>query len=201
MDQIKIGRFIAKERKNKDYTQKQLADILGISDKTISKWERGNGFPEVSLLLPLCKELDISVNELLTGERVSEDEYQKKAEENMMNLVRETQESKKKLILSVMVAGLMIAAALPLFIISDTFVMETWLRFVLMGIGMFIIIAGIAIACILDRDAGAFECPECHERFVPEMRAYIMAPHTITKRKLHCPKCGSKKYCKHVLTK
>lgn len=201
MDQIKIGRFIAKERKNKDYTQKQLADILGISDKTISKWERGNGFPEVSLLLPLCKELDISVNELLTGERVSEDEYQKKAEENMMNLVRETQESKKKIILSVMVAGLMIAAALPLFIISDTFVMETWLRFVLMGIGMFIIIAGIAIACILDRDAGAFECPECHERFVPEMRAYIMAPHTITKRKLHCPKCGSKKYCKHVLTK
>lgn len=201
MDQIKIGRFIAKERKNKDYTQKQLADILGISDKTISKWERGNGFPEVSLLLPLCKELDISVNELLTGERVSEDDYQKKAEENMMNLVRETQESKKKIILSVMVAGLMIAAALPLFIISDTFVMETWLRFVLMGIGMFIIIAGIAIACILDRDAGAFECPECHERFVPEMRAYIMAPHTITKRKLHCPKCGSKKYCKHVLTK
>lgn len=201
MDQIKIGRFIAKERKNKDYTQKQLADILGISDKTISKWERGNGFPEVSLLLPLCKELDISVNELLTGERVSEDNYQKKAEENMMNLVRETQESKKKIILSVMVAGLMIAAALPLFIISDTFVMETWLRFVLMGIGMFIIIAGIAIACILDRDAGAFECPECHERFVPEMRAYIMAPHTITKRKLHCPKCGSKKYCKHVLTK
>lgn len=201
MDQIKIGSFIAKERKNKDYTQKQLADILGISDKTISKWERGNGFPEVSLLLPLCKELNISVNELLTGERVSEDEYQKKAEENMMNLVREAQESKKKILLSVMVAGLMIAAALPLFIISDTFVMETWLRFFLMGIGMFIIIAGIAIACILDRDAGAFECPECHERFVPEMRAYIMAPHTITKRKLHCPKCGSKKYCKHVLTK
>lgn len=201
MDQIKIGKFIAKERKNKDYTQKQLADILGISDKTISKWERGNGFPEVSLLLPLCKELDISVNELLTGERVSEDEYQKKAEENMMDLVREAQESKKKIILSVMVAGLAVIAAMPLFIMSGAFVMDTWLRFVLMGIGMFIIIAGIAIACILDRDAGAFECPECHERFVPEMRAYIMAPHTPTKRKLHCPKCGSTKYCKHVFTK
>ncbi|MDE7270499.1 MAG: helix-turn-helix domain-containing protein, partial [Acetatifactor sp.] len=58
MDQIKIGNFIARERKNKGYTQRQLADILGISDKTISKWERGNGFPEVSLLLPLCEELD-----------------------------------------------------------------------------------------------------------------------------------------------
>lgn len=201
MDQIKIGRFIAEERKNKGYTQRQLADILGISDKTISKWERGNGFPEVSLLLPLCKQLEITVNELLTGERVSKDEYQKKAEENIMNLVRETQESKKKIILSAMVGGLVIVAATPLFIISGAFAMETWLRFILMGIGMFIIIAGIAIACILDRDAGAFECPECHERFVPEMRAYIMGPHTLTKRKLHCPKCGSTKYCKHVLTK
>lgn len=201
MDQIKIGRFIAWERKNKGYTQRQLADILGISDKTISKWERGNGFPEVSLLLPLCNELEISVNELLTGERVSEDEYQKKAEENMMNLVREAQESKKKIILSAMIAGLMIIAAVPLFVISGAVIMETWIRFILTGIGIFIIMAGIAIACVLDREAGAFECPECHERFVPEMRAYIMAPHTLTKRKLHCPKCGSTKYCKHVLTK
>ena len=57
MDQIKIGRFIADERKRKGYTQKQLSEKLEISDKTISKWERGNGFPEVSLLLPLCNEL------------------------------------------------------------------------------------------------------------------------------------------------
>lgn len=201
MDQIKIGRFIAKERKRKGYTQKQLADILGISDKTISKWECGNGFPEVSFLLPLCEELEISVNELLVGERVSEDEYRKKAEENMVNLVKEAQESKKKIILSATVAVLMIVAAVPLFIISGAFMMETWLRFVLMGIGIFIIAAGIAVACVLDRDAGAFECPECHERFIPEMREYIMGPHTITRRKLHCPKCGSTKYCKHVLTK
>lgn len=201
MNQIKIGKFIASERKRRGYTQRQLADILGITDKTISKWECGNGFPDVSLLLPLCKELDISVNELMTGERVSEEEYHKKAEENIVNLVKEAQENKKKIILSAMVAGLTVVAALPLFIISGVLVMETWLRFILIGIGIFIIIAGIAIACILDRDAGAFECPECHERFVPEMRAYIMGAHTFTKRKLHCPKCGSAKYCKHVLTK
>ena len=63
MDQSKTGKFIAEERKRKNYTQRQLADLLGISDKTISKWERGNGFPEVSLLLPLCDELEITVNE------------------------------------------------------------------------------------------------------------------------------------------
>lgn len=92
MDQIIIGKFIASERKRKGYTQRQLADLLQISDKTISKWERGNGFPEVSLLLPLCRELDITVNELLSGERVSEEDYQKdyqqKAEENMVKMSR-----------------------------------------------------------------------------------------------------------------
>ena len=201
MDQIKIGRFIAQERKQRNYTQRQLADRLGISDKTISKWERGNGFPEVSLLLPLCEELDISVNELLTGERVSDTEYRKKAEENMVNLVKEAQESKKKIILSALVAGLVIVAATPLFVVSGAVPMENWLRILLIIIGMVVIVVGIGIACVLDREAGAFECPECKERFVPEMGEYIMGPHTLTKRKLKCPNCGANKYCRKVLTK
>ena len=201
MDQIKIGKFIADERKRKGYTQKQLSEKLEISDKTISKWERGNGFPEVSLLLPLCNELEITVNELLSGERVSEEDYLKKAEENMVNLVRETLESKKKIVLSAMVAGLTIIATVPLFILSGMFEMPVWTRVLLMGIGFVIMVIGIAIACVLDREAGAFECPECKERFVPDMKSYVMGPHTITKRKLVCPYCGAHKYCKKVLTK
>ena len=201
MDQIKIGKFIADERKRKGYTQKQLSGKLEISDKTISKWERGNGFPEVSLLLPLCNELEITVNELLSGERVSEEDYRKKAEENMVNLVREAQESKKKIILSAIVAGLTIIAALPLIMISGMLEMENWLRVTLIIIGGVVVFGGIAVACVLDRDAGAFECPECNNRFVPDMKAYVMGPHTITKRKLVCPHCGAHKYCKKVLTK
>lgn len=201
MDQNKTGKFIAGERKRKALTQKQLAEALGISDKTISKWERGGGFPEVSLLLPLCRELDITVNELLAGERVAEEDYKKKAEENMMNLVKEAQESRKKIILSALVAALAILAAVPLIVVAGALEMETWLRCLLIGIGLVVVVLGIIIACILDRDAGAFECPACHERFVPEMSAYIMGPHTITKRKLRCPKCGAVKYCRHVLTK
>ncbi len=201
MDQIKTGQFIAGERKRKGYTQKQLAETLNISDKTISKWERGGGFPEVSLLLPLCGELGVTVNELLSGERVSPEDYQKKAEENMMNLVKEAQENRKKIILSALVALLALAAALPLVIVAGALEMETWLRCLLIGIGLVVAVLGIIIACILDRDAGAFECPQCHQRFVPEMGAYIMGPHTITKRKLRCPHCGAHKYCKHVLTK
>lgn len=201
MDQILIGKFIAEERKRKGYTQKQLSEKLGISDKTVSKWERGNGFPEVSLLLPLCNELDITVNELLSGERVSEEDYRKKAEENMVNLVKEAQESKKKIILSAMVAILVIVAATPLFVLSGAIEMNTWLRIVLIIIGLVVFAIGIAIACVLDREAGAFECPECNTRFVPDMKDYIMGPHTITKRKLVCPHCGAHKYCKKVLTK
>lgn len=121
MDQVKTGRFIAGERKKKGYTQKQLAEKLQISDKTISKWECGNGFPEVSLLLPLCSELDITVNELLSGEKVSEEDYRNKAEENMVNLVKEAQESKKKIILSAMVCTLTIIAALPLFLVAGAY--------------------------------------------------------------------------------
>lgn len=164
-------------------------------------WENGNGFPEVSLLLPLCEELEISVNELLAGERVSDTDYRKKAEENMLNLVREAQESRKKIILSVMVAVLALVPSVTLVVISGMLEMDTWLRIVLIAVGVLVIAGGIVIACILDRDAGAFECPECHERFVPEMKAYIMGAHTITKRKLRCPKCGANRYCKHVLTK
>lgn len=201
MDQILIGKFIAGERKRKGYTQKQLSEKLGISDKTISKWERGNGFPEVSLLLPLCNELDITVNELLSGERVSEEDYRKKAEENMVNLVREAQESKKKIILSAMVALLVIVAATPMFVVSGAIEMDTWVRITLIGIGIVVVVIGIAIACVLDRDAGAYECQECSTRFVPDMKDYIMGAHTITKRKLVCPHCGAHRYCRKVLTK
>ena len=87
MDQLKSGRFLAACRKEKDLTQRQLAEILHVSDKTVSKWETGKGLPEAQLMLPLCEALGISVNELLSGERLTETEYQRKAEENMVNLI------------------------------------------------------------------------------------------------------------------
>ena len=120
---------------------------------------------------------------------------------SMVNLVREAQESKKKIILSAIVVGLTIIATLPLIMISGMLEMENWLRVTIIIIGGVVVFGGIAVACVLDRDAGAFECPECNNRFVPDMKAYVMGPHTITKRKLVCPHCGAHKYCKKVLTK
>ena len=103
MDQFKIGKFIAEMRKEQSYTQRQLADILGISDKTISKWETGNGLPEVSLMMPLCNALKINVNELLSGECLTASEYKEKAEENMKNLMKEKEESKRKNLIPVFI--------------------------------------------------------------------------------------------------
>ena len=96
MDQEKIGRFLSELRKEQGLTQQQLADVIGVSNKTISKWECCKGMPELSTIPPLCKMLRINVNELLSGERLPEDGYSKKAEENMMNLIQETEITKKQ---------------------------------------------------------------------------------------------------------
>lgn len=89
MDQIKIGKFIAEMRKEQNLTQIDLAEKLGISNKTVSKWECGNGMPDYSVMESLCEALHINVNELLSGERLPSKEYNKKAEENMMSLMQE----------------------------------------------------------------------------------------------------------------
>lgn len=84
MDQVKIGKFISSLRKEKGYTQEQLAEKLNISNKSISRWENGNTMPDLSLIPKLCEILGISINELLSGERIESDEYQKRFEENII---------------------------------------------------------------------------------------------------------------------
>lgn len=93
LNQEKIGKFIAERRKAQDLTQKQLAEQLNVSDKAVSKWETGRSMPDNSILFELCQVLGINVNELLSGEKLSDDSYHGKAEENMMTLMKEKQSS------------------------------------------------------------------------------------------------------------
>ena len=86
MDQVKIGKFIAERRKAEGFTQAALAEKLNITDRAVSKWETGKSMPDTSLMLELCGLLGISVNELLSGERLDMDNYKKMAEENLMRL-------------------------------------------------------------------------------------------------------------------
>ena len=201
MDQVKTGQFIKACRKEKNLTQREVAEKLNISEKTVSKWETGNGLPEVGLMLPLCNLLEISMNELLSGERLDEKLYFEKAEQNIMSLIQEKAEAKKKLIIAFITGFAMLAAGLTIILLAGLLEMQTWLKIVLMIVGFVIICIGVGIACVLERDAGVYECKHCGERFVPTMKAYLFAPHMPTSRKLKCPKCGKKSYCKKRLSK
>ncbi len=87
MNQEKIGKFILELRKEKNMTQQELADKIGVTDRAISKWENGRGMPDLSLMVPLCKELGITINELISGERIEKKDYQSKLEENIFKTI------------------------------------------------------------------------------------------------------------------
>ena len=217
MDQIRIGRFIAQCRKTGGLTQRQLADGLGISDKTVSKWECGNGLPEVSLMLPLCAVLGITVNDLLSGERVAQADYQKKAEENMMELIRENAENKKRLALSLIcvavtviaVCALIALAALPalptpariaLVVNASYLPLPVGVRIALLALAVAVAVVGIGAAAVLDAKAGYYQCPHCRETFIPTLGEYVKAYHTFTRRRLVCPACGKTGMCRrHIV--
>jgi len=97
MNQEKIGKFILSCRRKKSLTQEQLAEKLGVTSKSISRWENGNTMPDYSLLKDLCNELDINVNELLSGERIKENDYMSKAEENFIMLKKKVDNTLKLL--------------------------------------------------------------------------------------------------------
>lgn len=102
MDQEKIGRFIAECRKSKKFTQSELAGKLGVTEKSISNWENGRNMPDLSLFKPLCDELEISINELISGEKINDKEYFNKSEENIINTLDYSNKTiNKKIILLV----------------------------------------------------------------------------------------------------
>lgn len=201
MDSVKIGKFIKECRKEKGITQKELAEFLMISDKTVSKWETGNGMPEVSLMVPLSNMLCISVNELLSGERLEGDEYRKKAEENIVKIMKEKNEERKKFILVNTLAFMFCIACVPIFIVAGLLEIETFVRIVLVVGGLIFLAVGLVMFCEIDRKIGYFECKNCGHKFEPTLGAYIMGMHTIRKRYLKCPNCKKSTWCTRCMSK
>ena len=197
MDQMRIGKFIAESRKALGLTQRQLADTLDISDKTVSKWECGKGLPEVSLMLPLCRTLGISVNEMLSGERLDEESYKERAEENMMDLIKENAENKKRMALSVICGTITVIAVCSLITIASYLQLSVIVRILLIILAFATAVAGIGAAAVLEVKAGYYECPGCGELFVPSIGEYVKGYHTFTKRRLTCPRCGKRGMCRH----
>ncbi len=201
MDQIRIGKFIAERRRSEGLTQAELAEALGISDKTVSKWECGKGLPEVSLMLPLCERLHISVNDLLSGARVTEEDYRRRAEENLLSLVQENHENRKNFGLSLVCGIVTVIAVCALTALASFLELPAPVRVALLILAVATAAAGIGAAVLLDVRAGYFECPHCGALFVPTAGAYVKGLHTFTRRQLTCPECGKTGMCKKRLTR
>lgn len=114
-----IGKFIQEIRKEKGLTQKELAELIGVSDKTISKWENGNSSPDTSMLMSLSEALEVTVNELLSAERIAPENYSMKAEETIMTLIKENEAGKRTHLISQIIGLLLIILAFVLiFVVS-----------------------------------------------------------------------------------
>lgn len=193
MDLAKTGKFIAEKRKNKNYTQAKLAEILGVSEKTISKWECGKGFPDTTLILPLCEALDISANELLSAKDLSMQEYKIKAEENLMLLKGQQLETNKHLLALEWVVGYMsILTFLVLIAVAGFVIKDLAWQIVLIVFGFLNFFVGVFIAIRIECKVGFYECEHCHNRYIPSFKAFIFSMHMGRTRYLKCPKC--KKY-------
>ena len=202
MDQIKIGRFIAACRKRANLTQLQLADKLGITDKAISKWERGITMPDTSIMLELCDVLSISVNDLLCGEVVTMDNYNKELENNLLEMIKLKEQADKRLLSVEVFIGITATVVLFALVLLASFVqMSNGLRISLMVLGFILFFAGCFYALRIEQVAGYYACKECGHRYVPTYKAVNMAAHIGRTRYMRCPQCGKKSWQKKVLSK
>ena len=200
MDQVKIGKFIAECRKKNNLTQMQLAEKLNITDRAISKWENGKGMPDSAIMLDLCAQLKISVNELLIGELISMENKNEKQEQLLFDMAKEV-EQKNKIIWTSMwvIMGVSLTALLAGISISAFLIPE--------GIWQLIIIFGICIlflipcfyALKLEVSVGVYKCKNCGYEIVPTYSEALWAMHRGTTRYLKCPKCNKRTWCKKII--
>lgn len=202
MDQAKIGRFIAERRKEAKLTQMQLAEKLNITDRAVSKWETGKAMPDTSLMLDLCSVLKISVNDLLSGEVVSMENYNKKLEQNLLEMVKQKETSDKRLLSLEIFIGVLVTAVLLALIFTASFVpMADWLRILLIVTGIIPFAIGIYYAIRIEQMAGYYECAKCGHRYIPTYSSVLWASHINRTRHMRCPKCNEKSWQKKVLSK
>lgn len=202
MDQVKIGKFIAARRKMANYTQMQLAEQLGITDRAVSKWETGRALPDSSIMLELCAILKISVNELLRGEVILMEARQKEMEETLLELIRQKERADRRLLTMELVTGVVclipLAAAV---VVGLTVPMKEWIAAVLVLAGLLPALVATPFMLRIEQTAGFYACKNCGHRHVPAYKSVFFAVHVNRTRYLRCPQCGKRTWQKKVLRK
>lgn len=203
MDLKVTGKFIAEQRKAKGLTQVKLAEKLSVSEKTISKWECGKGFPDTTLILSLCKVLEISANELLSAKLLpTEKEYKERAEQNLIELKKSQDSNTKKMLNFEIVIGYFCSILFLVLIGVASYVdMSTVLRIILIVVGLINFTMGVSICLYIEKDAGFYECKHCDNKYVPTLNQVLWSMHKGRTRHMKCPKCGKRSWQKKVISK
>jgi len=200
MDQEKIGKFIQEKRKEKKLTQSDIAEKLNITDRAISKWENGICLPDAGTMPELCKILNISINDLFSGEIVDMKNNEKKLEDNLLEMTKLKEEKDKQLLALEYVIGFTASITFLILIFVASFVeMETWLRILLIVAGSIVFAFGVGNAIKIEQTAGYYECSDCHHKYVPTYKSVFWAQHMGRTRKMKCPNCGKKTWNRKVL--
>lgn len=202
MNQLKIGKFIAERRKNVNLTQMQLAEKLNITDRAVSKWERGKAMPDSSIMLELCEIFQITVNDLLSGEVVTMDNYNKEMENKLIEMVKEKEQKDKQLLMLewVIVILSVIIISVPSFI-APYLPLEEWKQVAVVFSGFIPGLIGIGFAVKIEQVAGYYECKECGHKYVPTFKQVLWSQHIGRTRKMKCPECHKKSWQKKVISK
>ncbi len=202
MNQAKIGKFIAQRRKKLGLTQMQLADRLNITDRAVSKWETGRALPDSAIMLELCALLEITVNDLLSGEVIVMDNYNKEMENKLLELVKEKEQKDKQLLtLEWVIGGLsLIILMVPVFI-GAYVPMKDWEKLLIVFSGFIPAIIGFSFTMKIEQAAGYYKCQHCEHRYVPKLGTVYFAPHIGRTRYMRCPECNKKSWQKKVISK
>jgi transcriptional regulator with XRE-family HTH domain/DNA-directed RNA polymerase subunit RPC12/RpoP len=202
MDQLKIGRFIAEQRKKNNLTQMQLAEILNVTDRAVSKWETGKSMPDSSIILSLCYVLKITVNDLFNGEIISMDNYNEKSEKLILELARQKEANDKNLLNLEWLIGIFSVIILLGFTFVASFLnMSAWLRIVFIVSGFVLGLIGIGFALRIEQVAGYYVCAKCKHKYVPSYNSVLWAMHAGRTRYMKCPECGKRSWQKKVISK
>ena len=203
MDQIKIGKFIAEQRKKQALTQAQLAERLNITDRAVSKWETGRAMPDSSIMLLLCEELKITVNDLLHGEVIKMENYNKEMEKQLIEMVKEKEQKDKQLLTLEWVIGVLsvLVLLIPIIIAAYLPIEQEWVRMVIVFSGFIPCFAGFFFALKIEQVAGYYKCKHCGHTHVPDFKTVSFSMHMGRTRYIKCPECGKKSWQKKVISK
>lgn len=202
MDQIKIGRFIATCRKEQNLTQLQLAEKLSITDRAVSKWENGKTMPDSAIMLELCDVLNITVNDLLNGEKLSVEAYNKKTEEKLVEMIQEKEQSDRLLQSTrfwIMLMDILFTAVIMLMLweveISPVGLLALYI------VNLVLLIPMAILDVKIFRTAGYIQCKHCGHTYVPTKKQTRNAVYGFSGAYMRCPVCNKRGWQKKVFRK